>query len=96
LEGDSLAVSAQDVEFANEAFRAHYRALRPTAIVFLSSLAHSHFQPREPLSVPVITTPHPGCAWWNRVAQKYGSKRCRDILADFIKTTNWPRSPDSK
>lgn len=96
LEGDSLAVAPQDVEIANEAFRAHYEALKPTAIVFLSSLAHNHFRPSEPLSVPVIATPHPGCEWWNRVAQKYGNRRGRDILADFIKTTNWPQSPDSK
>lgn len=95
LEGKSLAVSAQDVEFANEAFRAHHQALKPTAIVFLSSLAHNHFHPSEPLSVPVIATPHPGCAWWNRVAQKYGNKKGRDILADFIKTTNWPKSPET-
>jgi hypothetical protein len=90
LEGQSLEVSTQDVEFANEAFRVHHQALKPTAIVFLSSLAHDNFHPSEPVSVPVIATPHPGSEWWNRVAQKYGNKRGRDILADFIKTTNWP------
>jgi hypothetical protein len=95
-EGASLDVSTQDVEFANEAFRAHHEVLKPSAIVFLSSLARNHFHLSEPLSVPVITTPHPGCQWWNRAAQKYGNKRGRDILADFIKTTNWPQSSDSK
>lgn len=96
LEGDSLAIAPQDVEIANEAFRIHYEALKPTAVVFLSSLAHNHFHPAEPLSVPVISTPHPGCKWWNTVVPKYGNKRGRDILADFIKTTNWLQSPDSK
>ena len=95
LEGKSLAVSAQDVEFANEAFRAHHQALKPTAIIFLSMLAHKHLHQSESLSVPVIATPHPGCAWWNRVAKKYGGKKGRDILGDFIKTTNWPQSPQT-
>lgn len=96
LEGDSLLVSQRDIEVANETFRQNYETLKPTAVIFLSSLAHNHFHPSEPLSVPVIATPHPGCKWWNKVAQKYGNKRGRDILADFIKTTNWPQSPDSK
>jgi hypothetical protein len=94
--GDSLVVAPQDVEIANEAFRAHYEALKPTAVVFLSSLARDYFHPTVPVSVPVIATPHPGCPWWNREAQEYGNKRGRDILADFIKTTNWPKAPDSK
>lgn len=96
LKGASLAVVSQDVEIANEAFRVHCEALKPTAIVFLSSLAHSHFHPSELFSIPVVATPHPGHEWWNRVAQKYGDRRGRDILADFIKTINWPQSQDSK
>lgn len=95
-EGKSLEVVPQDVEFANEAFRSHHQALKPTAIVFLSTLAHKHFQASEQLSVPVIATPHPASSWWNRAAKKYGNKRGRQILADFIKTTRWPQSPDSK
>jgi hypothetical protein len=95
LEGHSLDVSPQDVEFANEAFRIHYQALKPTAIIFLSSLAHKYFHPSEPPSVPVKATPHPGSRWWNRVAKTYCNKKGRDILADFIKTTNWPQSPQN-
>jgi hypothetical protein len=68
LENHSLAVSKQDVEFANEAFAHITKRLKPTAIVFLSSLAHHHFHPFEPVSVPLIPTSHPGCAWWNRYA----------------------------
>jgi hypothetical protein len=89
LEGESLDVCAQDVQFANEAFHAHYDALKPSAVIFLSSLAHFHFQPSQPLSAPIIATPHPGCKWWNRVAQKYGNKKGREILAEFIATTTW-------
>jgi len=89
--GDSLVVTPQDVEIANEAFRAHYETLKPTAVIFLSSLAHNNFHSNETVSIPVIATPHPGCEWWNRKAKKYGNKRGRDILADYIRTTNWPR-----
>jgi hypothetical protein len=96
LEGKSLDVSSLDVKFANEAFRLHYQTLKPTAVVFLSRLAHNHFHPSEPLSVPVVATPHPGCAWWNRAAKKHANKRGRDILADFIRSTSWPQGLDFK
>lgn len=95
-EGKSLDVSPLDVEFANEAFRLHRQTLKPTAIIFLSRLAHNHFHTSEPLPVPVIVTPHPGCAWWNRPAKKYAYKSGRDILAGFIKSTSWPQSLDFK
>jgi hypothetical protein len=89
LEGESLEVCAQDVQLANEAFPLHNEALKPSALISLSSLAYFHFQLSEPLSIPVIATPHPGCKWWNRVAQKYGNKKGREILAEFIATTTW-------
>jgi hypothetical protein len=89
LEGDSLEVTDQDVALANEAFLLHYEALKPTAVVFLSRLAHENFNPAEPIGTPIISTAHPGCQWWNRVAHKYGDRRGRDVLADFIRTTQW-------
>jgi hypothetical protein len=95
LEGDSLDVCDLDVRFANDAFRLHYEALKPTHIVFLSRHAQDYFHPSELPSVPVITTPHPCSQWWNRVAQEYGNKRGRDILAEFVRTTNWPQSSPS-
>jgi hypothetical protein len=94
--GDSLIVTPQDIEIANEAFHIHYKTLKPTAVVFLSRLAFNYFQPATPISVPVIATPHPGCKWWNKSAQKYGNRRGRDILGDFIKTINWPKASDCK
>lgn len=87
--GKSLVVTPQDVKFANKAFYVHFEVLKPTAVIFLSRLAHNHFHSTVPVSVPIIATPHPGCQWWNRKSQKYGNKRGRDILADFIKTTKW-------
>ena len=92
VEGDSLEVAAQDVELANEAFQTHYDTLKPSAVVFLSSLAYNHLELPAMCSVPVIPTPHPGCPWWNRAADKYGNRRGRDILADFVRSLDWPRS----
>jgi hypothetical protein len=92
LKGKSLKVAAEDVAFANQAFRLHYADLRPSAVIFLSRLAYRYFQRPKSLAVPVIVTPHPGSSWWNQKSKKYGSKRGRDILADFIKTTTWPES----
>lgn len=89
--GDSLVVQPIDEEFANEAFVEHYQELKPTAVVFLSSLAYRHFRHPASATVPFIVTPHPGCQWWNRVAKKYGNKRGRDTLRDFIQTLNWPK-----
>lgn len=91
VDGGSLGAElcSQDIEIANEAFRMHVAALKPTAVVFLSSLAHDNFGPPPEFSIPVIATPHPGCKWWNQAAAKYGNRRGKDILADFVKTTNW-------
>ncbi|HWY30600.1 MAG TPA: hypothetical protein VNX46_07610 [Candidatus Acidoferrum sp.] len=92
LEGESLAVETEDVQLANETFDIHFESLKPTAVVFLSSLARYHFQLPAICSVPIISTPHPGCQWWNRVALKYGNRRGRDILADFVRTLNWSQN----
>jgi hypothetical protein len=90
LEGESLVVGQEDVDVANEAFGEIYEDLKPSAVVFLSTLAHYHF--RHSVSVPVVATPHPGCAWWNRPAAKYGNKSGWQLLADFVRTLNWKRS----
>lgn len=89
VDGNSLEseLSERDIETANEVFLQNYNELAPTAVIFLSRLAHEYF--RQSISVPVFATPHPGSAWWNRTATNYGNKRGRDILGDFIKTTTW-------
>ena len=88
-EGKSLIVTPEDVKVANDAFVVHYKKLKPSAVIFLSSLAFYHFRTPAVCSVPVIRTPHPSSKWWNRVAAKYGNRRGRDILAEFIRTLNW-------
>lgn len=89
--GASLVVTSQDIEMANEAFQTHCEELKPTGVIFVSRLAHSCFRPTASASIPIIVTPHPGCVWWNRVTPKYGNKRGRDILAEYVRTTNWPK-----
>jgi len=93
VDGGSLEqeLSSKDIEMANEAFSAHYEALRPTAIVFISRLARNCCT--ASLTIPVYATPHPGCPHWNSVCATYENRRGRDILGDFIKTTNWPKPP---
>jgi hypothetical protein len=88
--GKSLLVCPEDVSIAHEAFLATYKKLKPTAIAFLSMKAFSHF--KRPPSIPdPIATPHPASSWWNRVAKKYGNKKGRDILRDFVTATNWKK-----
>ena len=93
IDGDSIKheITSMDAAMANEAFLAHYDALKPTAVVFISMLAHDYCTASLP--IPVVATPHPGCAHWNSVRPKYGNKRGRDLLGDFVKTTNWPKAP---
>lgn len=93
LDGDSLEheLSIMDTEMANEAILLHCRTLQPTAVVFLSMLARNCCN--AVLDIPIVATPHPGCSHWNSVRQKYGNKRGRDLLGEFVKTTNWARAP---
>jgi hypothetical protein len=94
VDGASLGgeLTNQDIEMANAALLSHCAMLKPTAVIFLSRLAFNCCT--ASLTVPVIAVPHPGCAHWNRVAAKYGNKRGRDLLGDFVKTTSWPSAPN--
>jgi hypothetical protein len=91
LEGVSLDVCAQDVVFANEAFITHFARLKPTAVIFLSMKAFRELNHSIPEDVAVVATPHPSCAWWNKISTSYGNRRGQDILADFI-TKIWSAS----
>ena len=89
--GCSLQVTALDVEFANEAFRYWCQDLKPTIIVFLSTLAHRFLRRSDlDVDVPIISVPHPACPWWNRVAAKYGGMSGRQVLAANIESLHWP------
>jgi hypothetical protein len=92
VNGDSIKheLCRQDSEIANEAFVHHFDSLKPDAVIFLSMLAHQHCN--HPISIPTVATPHPGCKHWNGIRAKYGMKRGKDLLIEFIKTLDWRRS----
>ncbi|GAB7226341.1 hypothetical protein VrSk94_00200 [Vibrio rotiferianus] len=87
--GDSINVSDQDVSVATEVLRDVIRALKPELIVFTSSKASWFGESiaRE-LNIPVEVSPHPGCAWWNREAKKYGGYG-RDVIPKFLTQHQW-------
>lgn len=82
-------LTEEDVELANTVFAMRLEQLAPSAVVFVSRLAHQCFQPAVPLTVPVISTPHPTCRWWNSKSRRYGGKRGRDVLTDFVVKLGW-------
>lgn len=88
--GKSLACTSQDTNIANNAFAVQCARLVPTAVVFLSVLAHEQFKPPPGFSVKVVATTHPSSAWWNRRSRKRGGKSGREVLSDYIATTTWP------
>jgi hypothetical protein len=89
--GGSLAghLTPQDIDIANAAFAMHLEQLAPTAVVFVSRLARRNFRPAASFAIPVISTPHPTSHWWNRVSPRYGGKRGRDVLADYVASLDW-------
>jgi len=90
--GVSLQYERRDEQVAEEVFRLVFDEYRPGAVVFLSKLAFNSWRvsSAHPISVPVVATPHPGCAHWNRVSASYGGKRGRDILGEFIRSVWHP------
>lgn len=92
IQGESLVVSSMDVDVANDVLLTICDQLRPTAVIFVSTLARNNFRHAQTLSIPIIGTPHPSCRWWNRAAQKYGNKRGRDILGEFVRSLEWRRT----
>jgi hypothetical protein len=84
--GSSLQVGERDKQVASEVFKAVFEEYRPSAVVFLSKLAYRSWQTctARSISVPVVATPHPGCAHWNRAIKSSGGKRGREVLGVFI------------
>ena len=88
MRGQSLACTPRDEAMANDAFAHHYRDLEPTAVVFLSVLAHSHLH--APPGAKIIATAHPLSAWWNRASSARRGKSGREVLCEYVATTAWP------
>ena len=92
--GDSVAPTDEDCQVAFEAFVSHYKRLKPSAVVFLSSLAFNCFDGSPASScvtVDMIRTPHPCCRWWNRPAKSYDNRSGQQVLGDFVKSLKWKK-----
>ncbi|HEX3150536.1 MAG TPA: hypothetical protein VHR66_20835 [Gemmataceae bacterium] len=85
LFGKFLQVVNKDKQIAEEVFKLVVDKYCPGAIVFLSKLAFGTWKASAayPASIPIVATPHPGCAHWNRLS--YGGKKGKEILGEFIK-----------
>ena len=81
----SLVVSPKDADIAEQRFHEVVAQYKPAAIVFLSKLAFRWCKGQRELGIPVVATPHPGCAHWNRVCKQYEGKRGRDLLGDLVR-----------
>jgi hypothetical protein len=88
-EGDSLAPTNDDFRAANDTYAQVISEVSPTAVVFLSRLAHNHISPHSQTLSQTIVVPHPGCVWWNRRAKKYGNRAGWEVLADLAKSLPW-------
>ncbi|MBD3258516.1 hypothetical protein GF377_08795 [candidate division GN15 bacterium] len=95
ITGKSLRVTEQDITVANDIFARHLEELRPTGIVFLSSLAARCLR-IDLQSNPFIRTAHPASQWWNRKAKKYGGVSGKEVLAKYVESLSWPRAGASR
>lgn len=86
LRGQSLWVTDRDVQVANAVLIHICSIHEPTAVAFLSRLAGGRCECRDRLPADVVVTSHPSTPWWNRRAKRYGGKRGRDLLGDFVKS----------
>lgn len=89
-QGRSIEVTALDEGFANEAFSYWCLELRPTAVIFLSALAHRSLRPSG-VDAPITVVPHPASRWWNTPSSRYGGKPGRAALAECVTALKWPQ-----
>jgi hypothetical protein len=86
--GVSIQMTPVDVDIANDAFAHWCHALQPTAIVFLSALAHRALR-RTTVVQPISVVPHPASQWWYRSSKAYGGKSGRATLAECVASLPW-------
>lgn len=106
-EGDSIINSGKDNDVAYETLTEIVKIIKPSGILFASSKAHDAFRwylnsdKGDDIFKHVLSdySPHPGCAWWNTEAKKYGLRsngngyrtgreKFADILDHMVNTIN--------
>ncbi len=94
-------VVPQDRKISEEVLRWFLQRHQPELVIFVSQFAGGYGESvvRE-YGVPCISTPHPGCAWWNKLCDKYGRNSIYtgypthprsgcDLFHDFLKKYCW-------
>ena len=94
-------VVPQDCKISEDVLRWFIRQHQPEMMIFTSQFASGKAEGviRE-YGIPCISTPHPGCSWWNRSCPKYNRnpiyagdttrpRRGRDLFRDFLKKSHW-------
>ncbi|MCL1888091.1 MAG: hypothetical protein FWF96_04390 [Kiritimatiellaeota bacterium] len=88
---ESIQVAEIDKQMAESVMRAVVQDYKPELIIIVSKLANNNQAGKlfHEMGIPVETTPHPGCRWWNTKTGKYGNRRGRDVFCDFLKKHDW-------
>lgn len=88
--GESIIIEKQDEIVAREVFLKVLGIIKPTAIVFTSTLAYNNAKKNGVLetlklwNISFTKCPHPATSWWNRESKKYGNKTGRNHFISFI------------
>ncbi len=90
VDGDSLQVQPVDIQFAGKCLLDLLEQLKPTIVIFTSSLSGKYGEEViEQSNIPYFTVPHPTCQWWNRTAKKYYGNTGKELLIEFLKECHW-------
>ena len=102
-EGGSIEghVEPQDCKISEEVLCWFIQRHQPELVIFVSKFAGGYGEGVVcEYGIPCISTPHPGCHWWNRHSNTYGRnpiyaggpirpRRGRDLFHDFLKKYRW-------
>ena len=99
VSGASIKVSNQDAEVANTVFQAVVHALKPTAVVFVSSKASLHAKSGgsraflDAMEIGFARAPHPATAWWHRTSPRYGNATGKGHFIAFANNAGLINAP---
>jgi len=88
--GKSILLEKIDEEIAKKVFLQVVDCIKPTAIIFTSSLAYKSAKRNGALeslkskNISFARSPHPATSWWNRKSKKYGNKTGKDHFISFV------------
>ncbi len=94
-------VMPQDRKISEEVLRWFLQRHQPELVIFVSRFAGEYGESVvHECDIPCISTPHPGCSWWNRHSNTYdrnpiyaGEPACPrkgcDLFRDFLTKRHW-------